>query len=321
MRSEHSRPVHVGGAWRVILNDLGLDQVAILRRAGLPPTLFEGEGAYISIDDFYALHAAVEAESDDPTIALRGGKIVSIELFDPALFAAICSENLNTAAGRLGQFKRLVGAFSLDVHVGDTATTVRYRCKRRPDIPRLLGLTEMVFQGAFARRATRHHVVPLRVTVQRLPTDLAPYEAFFGCSLRQGDACAVVFAAEDGVRPFLTHNARMWESFEPSLRRRMAEASASRSTTDQVASVLFELLPSGRAQMSDVARALGVGVRTLQRRLGAEDSTWLSVLNQTRERLACHYLRATSMSPAEIGFLLGFTPPDVPGQSFVAPGE
>ena len=90
----------------------------------------------------------------------------------------------------------------------------------------------------------------------------------------------------------------------------MADADEARSTSDRVEAALFELLPSGRTQMTDVAKELGIGVRTLQRRLAAEDTTWLAVLNQTRERLARHYLGTTTMSPAEVGFLLGFEDPN-----------
>lgn len=102
----------------------------------------------------------------------------------------------------------------------------------------------------------------------------------------------------------------MWEAFEPALRRRMSEADEERSTYDLVEASLFELLPSGRTQMRDVAKDLGVGTRTLQRRLASEKTTWLEVLNRTRERLARHYLRSTTMSPAEISFLLGFDDPN-----------
>ncbi len=187
MDQARSKTVHVGSAWRMLLRDLSLDEVTILRRAGLSPSLFDGDGSHISLEDYYRLHEAVEEESDDPTLALRAGKVVSIELFDPALFSAICSPDMNTAVARLGQFKRLVGPFSLDVEVGADATRVRYRCKHRPDVPMTRGLSEMVFLVAFARRATRHEVRPLEVTVQRLPSDRTAYNTYFGCPLAQGE--------------------------------------------------------------------------------------------------------------------------------------
>ena len=310
MTAETSRRLHVGAAWRVILRDVGLDEEAVLRRAGQPLTLLDGEGTRISIDDYYGLFEAIEAESDDPTLALKGGRVVAVELFDPALFAALCSPDLNTAARRLGQFKRLVSPFSLDVAVGPDETSLGYRCKHRSDVPLLHGLSQLVFLVALTRRATRHEVAPLRVTAQRLPSDVAPYEDFFGCALEPTDSWTVSFSAADARRPFLTHNEPMWESVEPGLRRRMAEAGAERSFGDRVEAALFELLPSGRTQLKDVARELGIGTRTLQRRLATEGTTWLDLLNATRERLARHYLETTTMSPAEVAFLLGFDDPN-----------
>ncbi len=309
MRKDN-RSVHVGRAWRMILKDLKLDEVAVLRRAGLPRTTLDGEGSHISVDEYYALHEAVEAEADEPTLSLRVGKVVSIELFDPAMFAAICSPDMNTAATRLGEFKRLVGQFSLDVEIDDAQTHIRYRCKHRPDVPPSHGLTELTFLVAFARRATRHPIVPRRVTAQHLPKELAPYEAYFGCPLQESDAWSLTFAGPDARRPFLTHNAGMWETFEPSLRRRMTEANEATSTREKVETALFELLPSGRTEMKDVAKELGMGTRTLQRRLAAEDTSWLVVLSDTRERLARHYLENTTMSPTEVSFLLGFENPN-----------
>lgn len=306
MASPAHPTVHVGSAWRVLLHDIGVDEVSVLRRAGLPVTSFHGDGSRISLEAYYALSDAVEEESGDPELPLRAGQIVSVELFDPALFAAICSPDMNTAADRLGEFKRLVGAFSLDVEVGDTQTWVNFRCKHRPDVPRARGLSELVFLVAFARRATRHHIVPRRVTVQRAPAVLEPYADYFGCPVVEGDAWCVSFGAQDAKRPFLTHNARMWEAFEPGLRRRMTEADEHTSTRDRVEMALFELLPSGRARLSDLAKEVGVGTRTLQRHLAAEGTSWLEMLNQTRERLARHYLENTKMTPAEVSFLLGF---------------
>jgi AraC-like DNA-binding protein len=62
--------------------------------------------------------------------------------------------------------------------------------------------------------------------------------------------------------------------------------------------------------MADVSRELGVGGRTLQRRLASEGTSWVGILNQTRERLALHYFGSTDLSATEVGFLLGFTDPN-----------
>ena len=50
--------------------------------------------------------------------------------------------------------------------------------------------------------------------------------------------------------------------------------------------------------------------RTLQRRLKQEDTRFSEVLSDTRERLARHYLKTSTMSGAEISFLLGYEDPN-----------
>lgn len=310
MRSEQTKSVWVGQPWRVVLRDLELDERAVLRRTGQPARLFEGAGTWISVDDFYALFDAVEAEAGDPAVAVRGGAVLSAELFDPAYFAAICSPDLNAALTRLAEHMRLVGPFGLDVEIASEGTRVRYRCKHRPDMARGLGLSQLAFLVALARRATRHRVVPTRVTVAGPADELSGCEEFFACPLAGGADYMVVFDPVDAKRPFLTHSEEMWAAFEPGLRRRMAEAGERRSTTEEVEQALFELLPSGRSGMTDVARELGIGSRTLQRRLASEGTSWLGVLNQTRERLAKHYFESTELSPTQVSFLLGFEDPN-----------
>ncbi len=301
--------VYVGTAWRVVLRDLGLDERAVLRRAGQPAGLFAGDGSHISLDAFYALHQAAEEEAGSPTVAVRAGSILSVELFDPAYFAAVCSPDLHTALRRLAAYMELVGPFSLTASSDDRSTKVRFRCKYRPDVVRALGLSQLAFLVSLARRATRHHVVPRRVVVAGATDELGGCADFFGCRLVSGDGYDLVFDAADTTRPFLTHNDEIWQTFEPTLRRNMVEADAGRSMSDEVEQALFEFLPSGRTGMADVARELGVGTRTLQRRLAAEGTTWLEVLNRTRERLARHYFASTDLTPTEVGFLLGFGDP------------
>ncbi len=310
MRRDHDKPVYVGQPWRVVLRDLDVDVRAVLRRAGQPSNLFDGAGSWISVDDFYDLFDATEAEAGGPEVAVRAGGVVSAELFDAAYFAAICSPDLTTALTRLGEHMQLVGPFLLDVEVTAAETVARYRCKHRPDVARGLGLSQLAFMVALARRATRHEIVPRRVTVVGPVDELGNCAEFFGCDVVGGEAYEVAFSAFDARRPFLTRNDEMWETFQPGLRRRAVEAGEFRSTRAEVEEALFVLLPSGRSAMSDVASELGIGARTLQRRLAAEGTSWLDVLNGTRERLARHYFASTELNATEIGFLLGFADPN-----------
>lgn len=311
MRRPPDQPtVHVGKVWRLILADLGLSRVAVLRRAGLPGGLLDGDGSRISLDDFYALWESFDTEARSPTLPLTLGQIEASEYFDPAFFAAMCAPNMTVAGQRLGDFKRLVGAFSLDVDVRADGTRFAYRCKYRPDLPVAMAATEVVFLVNLLRRATRHRVIPQAVCLPGPLQDKPAFEDWFGCPVEHGDSASFVLDPSDAMRPFLTQDNEMWKSFEPGLRRRMEDARENLSTRARIENALLELLPSGRTQIDDVSAELAVSRRSLQRRLAEEGTTWLDVLNSARLRLAKHYLKTTTLSASEVSFLLGFEDPN-----------
>lgn len=302
--------VHVGKVWRLMLADLGLDGTSVLRRAGLPSGILDGDGTRIPLDAYYALCESLDAEAQSPTLALKLGQIEASEYFDPAFFAAMCAPNMTVAGQRLGEFKRLVGAFSLYVDVETDATRFSYRCKYRPDIPATLAATEIVFLVNLLRRATRHRVIPRAVCLPGAVHAKPAFEEWFGCPVDLGQAASFSLHPIDAMRPFLTHDNQMWQAFEPTLRRRMDDARDDLTTRARVARALMELLPSGRTQIDDVARELAVSKRSLQRRLSEEGTSWLDVLNSAREKLARHYLKNTSLVASEVSFLLGFEDPN-----------
>ncbi|MEZ5751722.1 MAG: AraC family transcriptional regulator ligand-binding domain-containing protein [Paracoccaceae bacterium] len=309
-RSSQQPTVHVGKVWRLMLADLGLSPVAVLRRAGLPSGLLDGEGSRVTLDEFYALWESFDAEAQSPTLPLTLGQIEASEFFDPAFFAAMCAPNMTVAGQRLGEFKRLVGAFSLDVAVMPTATTFTYRCKYRPDLPATLAATEIVFLVNLLRRATRRRVVPQAVCLPSALEGIRDVEEWFGCRVSHSDTASFSLDPTDALRPFLTHDNAMWQSFQPDLRRRMDAAREDLGMGARVENVLLEMLPSGRTQIDDVASELAISRRSLQRRLSEEGTSWLNVLNTARMRLAQHYLTNTNLGSAEASFLLGFEDPN-----------
>jgi AraC-like DNA-binding protein len=66
------------------------------------------------------------------------------------------------------------------------------------------------------------------------------------------------------------------------------------------------LLPHGQAQMSEVARRLGVSRRTLARRLASESLTFDRILRALRSDLAKRHLADGDLSISKVAWLLGY---------------
>lgn len=299
----------VGPGWRVMLTDAGLVPADVLRRASLPDDLF-ARPTLLSSADYFQLWDCIE-RLGGPTIGLQLGANVSAESFDAPLFAALCSRALDEAVGRVATYKRLIAPATLHVDIGRRGTALELEWLDTTDAPPAALIDgELAFFVQLARLGTRARVCPVEVRTPRLVAPREAYVEHFGIAATEGPRPRVVFRPEDATLPFLTANAKMWDIFEPELRRRLSELDDAASCTDRVRAALLELLPAGAVSMDAVARKLGASARTIQRRLKDEDVTFQDVLDRTREDLARHYLRTSRMSGAEISFLLGFEDPN-----------
>lgn len=309
MASTSSYAINPG--WRLVLRDLGIDSSRVLRRASLPGDLFGRERGALNTGEYFRLWRAIEEESGDPLLALKIGSGISAEAFDPPVFAALCSADLNTALRRIAQFKRLIAPMALHVETTKSATRLGLEwLDSTVDPPRVLVAAELVFFVELGRMGTRSSMIPTEVRAPEPPEPSTAYSDYFGVAVLPGARARISFAADDAALPFLTANPKMWEFFEQDLQTRLAELDQSATAAERTRAALLELLPSGTASVQSVSKKLGTSTRTLQRRLNREGQSFQNVLNETRERLAKHYLKTSSFSGAEISFLLGFEDPN-----------
>jgi len=300
--------------WKVLITDLGINPALVLKLAGLPADLLARKDASLSPADYFRMWHGLERAAGTDVLPLKIGQHLSVEAFDPSIFASLCSANLNTALQRLAQFKRLVGPLALLVEIMTHQTRVTLDCYGNDEpIPRSLGAAEVVLLTQLARVGTRKHIVPLRVEVVQLPDERGAYQEFFGVPLSRGSANRVAFSVRDAQEPFLTENASMWNFFEAGLVSQLSDLDTQASMQERVRSALSEMLPAGQSSIEEAATRLAMSKRSLQRRLAEEASSYQEVLNATRRELAHAYLTRSSASQGEIAYLLGFQD----GNSFI----
>jgi len=305
----------VDARFALLLVDLGLSPGNVLRRAGLPGDLFSRVDAALSPEEYYRLWNAIEDEAGDPALPVRIVEALSAEVFDVAIFSALCSRDLNAAALRVQKFKPLIAPLRLGVTVTKQATTIRPDWSAAGQPPAGLELVELLFWVRLVRLGTRHHVVPASVVGPDSEASAACSE-YLSISYSTGPDHVVRFSARDAEQPFLTANEAMLQQFEPELRSRLEDLRKSDGTTEKVRAALVELLPSGQTGIDAAAARLAVSTRTLQRQLHREGTSFQSVLASTRERLARHYLATEEIPVEQISYLLGYEEPTSFGRAF-----
>jgi AraC-like DNA-binding protein len=297
--------------WVRVLEDLKIDVSEVLQRAALPLDLFSRKDSGLNTDAYFRFWQALEVVFNDHAFPLHLVRTISSEAFDPPIFAAYCSPNLNTALKRLSQFKPLIGPMRLDLEIEENHTRLAIHfLEEGLDIPISLTGAELSFFVQLARIATREELVPLRVTAPCDLPSVSAYTEFFGVTPERGSEVSLTFTSADANKPFISANEHMWSYFEPGLRKRLSEIQVEEGMRERVRSALLELLPSGRTTVNDLADKLMVGRRTLQRRLTEEGTNFKDLLTSVRRDLAKHYISKSELPYPQISFLLGYEDPN-----------
>ena len=93
----------LGKSWSLILTDMGVAPSDVLRRAGMPDDLLARSDVTLTPAEYYRLWEAFEAEADDPELPITLGRTISVEAFEPPIFAALCSPKLDVAMERIAR--------------------------------------------------------------------------------------------------------------------------------------------------------------------------------------------------------------------------
>jgi AraC-like DNA-binding protein len=137
------------------------------------------------------------------------------------------------------------------------------------------------------------------------PSELPIYRSLFDCPVEFGaESNGIVVAYRDLDRPSQRADSALAEHA-----RKLIEAAmgpARQRLSQQVEHSLVLSLPSGRATIQSCSALLGVTVRTLQRGLDAENTSFSSLLNRARIRLANEYFGNPETSISNIAGMLGY---------------
>ena len=117
---------------------------------------------------------------------------------------------------------------------------------------------------------------------------------------------ALILKPADLDRPFPGYNQALLEMLTPALASALGELQARSSIKEQVKVVLKRSLASGRPELSDVARDLGLSERTLQRRITEEGTSFRDLLVEARQELGRQLLSDPSAEIDEVACLLGY---------------
>lgn len=222
-------------------------------------------------------------------------------------YLIVSSASVGQGLDRLARYLRLVNpAIRLVVHEeSDPVRVVVERACAPFDTEMTVALSVLRFQ-----RETDEQMQAAYASFCHGPDDVAGYADVLRCPIRVRAAWNGWALSKAAMRTPLRRR-------DPALRRWLerqaadilARLPANGDVRDEVRSVLSGQLTAGDMRIDVVARRLATTPRTLQRRLSRAGTSFGPLCDDARKQAAHTYLADTTLSIAEVAYLLGYSEP------------
>ena len=294
------------------LMDCDVDPAPLFARAGIELSVTHDPDARIPTRRMLDLWALAIEATGNPCIGLHAARHFQPAMLHGLGFAWLASDTLLDALGRLVRYSRLINSI------------VRFRIQEQPDTTALVAVIPDVFPnyvpaGVDLGMAVFLHMCQITVGQKLLPSHVvlqrpeppcsAEFTRTFGASIEYGaQDNRLCFDSESLSMPLKTANPELARINDQTVVDYLARFDQA-SIAMQVRSKIIEQLHDGIPKQESIADTLHISLRSLQRRLREEETSFKGLLEDTRQSLARQYLRENHRSIGEITYLLGFSEP------------
>ena len=291
---------------------LGADRAALLRAAGTSAEQLQDPDARLPLDRYLDLWAEVRRQLPDAPVEVACARAESAADFGLVGYLAQQSPDLGRALEVLVRYQRLFhdGIGTALEREGEVVRAVF------PLSPRVRAIAPIAASCAASLVAGVRLLVgpwwtPARVELPHPePKHSGALRDFAGAPVIYGQPrCLVELPAGDLALPLLAPDRALAVWLGAQAEATLARLGEVQPMSEAVARRLVELLPRGQGTQQAIARALGIGDRTLQRRLAAEGTTFAALLERSRRQLAEGFLKDPRLSASEVALLLGYADP------------
>jgi AraC-like DNA-binding protein len=288
----------------------GHDPEALCRSVGLTLEFLSGSDARVDYATAARLGTRALAITGDENFGLHLAQDVEDKgSFDAGLLLLMASPNVRTAFERMASYQRYWGDGNrAALHAAPGGLTVRYvLAGAEGDYARHSYECAMAEIALGARVLTGKPALPRVVRFRHsAPRDTSEHRGLFGCTLEFGAAHDEITFDDAVLEERLPHaNAAFCTIFERQIEQALVRLPTVTSASAAVREVIRAALSSGSCTLAGTAKALSVSVRTLQRRLQIEGTSFAAVVDALRRELASVYLDR-GIPVAEVASLLGY---------------
>lgn len=288
----------------------GIETADLLARAGLSRAQLEDPDTRIPAPTVLGLWNELRERAGDPALQLVAPTSLPFGAYRVIDYLVGASATVGEGMQRFVRFFALITeAATLDIENDDDEYRLRLSASQGGAVPPVY--VDYVFAALTSRirMRIRTDLCVKRVELrQQEPVAHARYQEVFAAPIKFGATQdCLCFSRQQWETPTESADAALAHLLEEHARilaQRMPVNTPGLAAEVQRA---IAAAPHEAASMEQVARALNVSVRTLQRKLIASGTTFRKISDDVRGQLAAGYLADATVSIAEVAFLLGFS--------------
>lgn len=294
-----------------VAEELGLDVTRLMREAGVTRAMIANPEQVLPARSVVRLLEDSARASGSTTFGLRMAEKRQLSDLGMLSLLIVHQPTLREGLEVLGEYRNRINS-NLTLHLeehGDTAFLREVFALHPPMVSRqvddlALGVLYKLCQSLMGEK-WRPQSVCLSYEPPP-PADRGIYDRLFDCPLQFGaDFEGLVIDARELDR----RNPRADEALASHARQLVGAMidPGPRTTAEEVEQSIRLLMPAGRASIGGVADALGTNIRTLQRRLDREETSFSELLDRVRAQQVSQHFANRRLRLTDIAHLLGYS--------------
>jgi AraC-like DNA-binding protein len=290
---------------------LGIDRKRLLTEAGMSPDFLSPTRTAVPLESVFRLWEGILRLSPDQMLGMHSAERLPFGAYRVLDYMMSTSSSPRDALERSSRtFTRFNTAFSLPFYMRRDLGCLELEYAENPrSLPR--PYIEYIFTNYLVRLrfATRRNINPVEVHVTyKEPANSQAYGRVFGARFRFGQpANRIIFQRHLMEIPLPLADLELCELLEQYTQRRHQDLRAPKTPLQDVREVLVHGLRDGSITLAQVARQLAKSIRSLQRELHANGTTFHELLANVRQEQAQKLLGDFDFTIAEIASQLSFS--------------
>lgn len=297
----------------------GEDPVELMQAAGIDPARVANPEWRVCWDTWNVFMADCVTHTGDEAFGLVAAEQLRPQVLRSLGLAWLASDTVYDGLRRMIRFNKLIvtgTVLSLEEEGELAHVHVNASSGFETDVPAVVdyGLGMII---RMCRLTMGEYLAPISVDMRRpRPSDPGPWEYQFAAPVAFGQAGnRITWSLVDIAEPLVTGDPELARVNDEHTQAYLDEF-LSHSTSREVVERIIQHLPDGPPSQRQIAGALHMSNRTLQRKLREEGVGYLDLLQDTRLQLARKYLRSPGRSVVETAYLLGFSEPSTFSRAF-----